>query len=116
MSKDYDPFSVPIETGPVYGPLLSQYHCLRCGWFCQHVEAMGIWSCPNCGPSHEAAGGVGVTYDFNCGCRECNREGHPPLPGFMQPVPRNHPRFIFGLAPKLSGPQVSAANPNKEQP
>jgi hypothetical protein len=72
-------------------------HCGRCGFACPHVEAAGMWHCPNCGLPIPC--GDGVEYPFNQGCQACGLPGHMPMPGYMEPLPEGHPRVVFGLAP-----------------
>lgn len=86
-------------------PLSDDHNCLRCGFSCSHVEAGGIEACPNCGPPHEDVLHPGeVYYHFGHGCRDCRLAGHPPLEGFMQPLPVTDLRVVYGLAPTVKRP------------
>lgn len=53
--------------------------CVRCGHRCPHVEASGLYHCPNCGVPARASG-RGVTYAFGHGCASCGLPGRGPLP------------------------------------
>lgn len=77
---------------------MSKNLCHRCGFECPHVEVGGIHWCPNCGLPISVSGDK-VTYEFEKGCDICNLDGHPPKPGYMEPVPRGHLRHVLGLAP-----------------
>ena len=74
--------------------------CSRCGFVCLHVEAGGVYSCPNCGDPKSVGEGK-CTYEFNQGCLDCGLPGHPPKPGYMEPVVHGHPRAALGLAPTI---------------
>lgn len=50
--------------------------CIRCTHECKHVEASGIWYCPNCGPAQSITGDDRhVTYKFWQGCKRCGIPG-----------------------------------------
>jgi len=84
---------------PECGPTDKIYLCQRCGFRCPHVECAGIYHCPNCGVPKPVEGEPNKCfYTFNHGCKTCGLPGHTPD---MDPVPRGHPRAVFGLAPTV---------------
>lgn len=84
---------------PKCGPTDSIYLCQRCGFRCPHVECAGIYYCPNCGIAKPVEGNPDrCYYEFNHGCKTCGLPGHVPD---MDPVPKGHPRAVFGLAPTI---------------
>ena len=81
--------------------------CARCGFVCPHVEAGGVYGCPNCGDP-KPVGNRKVKYEFNQGCEICGLPGHMPKPGYMEPAPCGHPCVVFGLAPGFYEEDVAA--------
>lgn len=60
------------EGGPDIPVPRDTHTCMRCKWTCPHVEASGIWFCPNCGPAVPIPGDPEhCTYAGSLGCKHC---------------------------------------------
>ena len=66
-----------MAAGEITKPLGAQFICIRCTHTCIHVEAAGIWYCPNCGTAKDIKNDPQnrVTYTFWNGCKACNLPG-----------------------------------------